>query len=181
MQRMVESSSFIIIIVQVAWKKLYRKSASDHGTLCYFKSLLRRTTVTSDVKKAVDANVEFLLTVFKGHVLAKACEILDISTLDGAIHLPPALTHSSTPASQQLQFVKNIASKIVKECTLINTCTEIQESDDGVYNYARVLCHYGALITEFKDAWGNGDGDRDYRCWRLMLPHFKSSSTVWKH
>lgn len=26
---------------------------------CYFKSLLRRTTVTSDVKKAVDANVEF--------------------------------------------------------------------------------------------------------------------------
>ena len=45
-----------------------------------------------------------------------------------------------------------------------------------MYNYARVLCHYGALITEFKDAWGNGDGDRDYRCWRLMLPHFKSSN-----
>lgn len=164
----------MIIILQVAWKNLYGKSASDHGTLCYFKSLLRRTTVTSDVKKAVDANVEFLLTVFKGHVLAKACEILEISTLDGVIHLPPALTHSSSPASQQLQFVKSIASKIVKECTLINTCTEIKESDDGVYNYAKILCHYGALITVFKDAWSDGAGDRDYRCWRLMLPHFKS-------
>ena len=64
-------SSNVIIIFQVVWKTLYGKSASDHGTLCYFKSLLRRTTVTSDVKKAVDANVEFLLTVFKGHVLAK--------------------------------------------------------------------------------------------------------------
>lgn len=159
----------------MVWKKLYGKSASDHGTLCYFKSLLRRTTVTSDVKKAVDANVEFFFAVFKGHVLAKACEILEISTLDGTIHLPPALTHSSTPTNQQLQFVRNIASAIVKECTLINTCTEIQESDDGVYNYARVLCHYGALITEFRDAWAEGDGDRVYRCWRLMLPHFKSS------
>ena len=81
---------------------MYGKSASDHGTLCYFKSLLRRTTVTSDVKKAVDANVEFLLTIFKGHVLAKACKILEISTLDGVIHLPPALTpliNTSQPAT----------------------------------------------------------------------------------
>ena len=118
---------------------MYGKSASDHGTFCYFKSLLRRTTVTSDVKKAVDANIEFLLTVFK--VLAKACGILEIPTLDSTIPLPPALTHSSTPTHRQLQFVKNIASEIVKECTLINTCTEIQESDDRVYNYAKVLCH----------------------------------------
>ena len=85
----------------------------------YFKSLLRHTSLTSDVKKAVDVNnIEFLLTVFKGHVLAKACEILEISTLDGVIHIPPALTHSSLPAIQQLQFVKSIASNIVVECTL---------------------------------------------------------------
>ena len=75
------------------------ESASDHGTLCYFKSLLRHTTVACDVKKAVDAMVEFLLTVFKGHALAKAWEILEISTLDGVIHLPPALTHPHQPAS----------------------------------------------------------------------------------
>ena len=71
--------------------------------------------------------------------------------------------------------MKSIASKIVKKCTLINTCTEIKENDDGVYNYAKALCHYGALITVFKDAWSDGAGDRDYRCWCLMLQHFKSS------
>ena len=150
-------------------------SASDHGTLWYFKSLLRCTTVTSDVKKAVDANVEFLMTVFKGHILAKACKILEISTLDDSIPLPLTLTHSTASKNQQFKFVKNIASKIVKKCTLINTCTEIDESDDKVYNYAKVLCHFGAIITEMRDAWAEGDGDCTYRCWHLMLPHFKSS------
>lgn len=151
---------------------MYGKSASNHGTLGYFKSLLRRTTVTSDVKKAVDANTEFLSVVFKGHILAKACEILEISSLSDPVHLPPALTHKSTPPSQQLRYVQRIATQIVMECTLIDSCGE---TEDRVYNYARVVCHYSAIVTEFRDAWAEGDGDRVYRCWRLMLPHFKSS------
>ena len=35
-----------------------------------------------------------------------------------------------------------------------------EESTDGVYNYARVLCHYGALIMEFRDAWAEGEQQR---------------------
>jgi hypothetical protein len=154
---------------------MYGQSAKDHGTLRYFQSLLNCNTVKADVKKAVDTNLEFLLTVFKGHVLACACQILEITTLDAKVHLPPALTHSSAPARLQFQFVQRIASAIVDQCTLINTCTEITECDDKVYNYARVLCHYGALITEFKNACERGDGKRIYRCWRIMLPHFKAS------
>ena len=136
---------------------------------------MHRNNVKADVKKAVDANLEFLLTVFRGHVLACACKILEISTLDGTVHLPPALTHKSASTQQQFQFVQRIASQIVDQCTLINTCEEISECDDKVYNYARVLCHYSAMITEFRDAWAEGDGERVFRCWRLMLPHFKSS------
>ena len=41
-------------------------------------------------------------------------------------------------------------------------CVDVQDSDDKVYNYARVLCHYSALLTEFEDAWAEGDGDRVY-------------------
>ena len=29
----------------------------------------------------------------------------------------------------------------------------ILESDDRIYNYARAIRHYGALTTEFRDAW----------------------------
>ncbi len=32
--------------------------------------------------------------------------------------------------------------------------------EDGVYNYSRVFCHFGALLLEFRDGWGEGDGER---------------------
>ena len=51
----------------------------------HLRSLLNRNTVTSDVKKAVDANLEFLDTVIKGHFLASACRILGITKLDSKL------------------------------------------------------------------------------------------------
>ena len=27
----------------------------------------------------------------------------------------------------------------------------------------------------FKDAWAEGDGERVFQCWKLMMPHFKAS------
>ena len=49
------------------------------------------------------------------------------------------------------------------------------DDEDGVYNYARVFCHYGALLMEFRDAWGEGDSERVTWCWKLFMPHFKSA------
>jgi len=120
------------------WKKLYSQSASEHWTLRYFQGLLHRSNIKADVKKAVDANLEFLSTVFKAHILACACNILEISSLNAPIYLPPTLTHTSTPARLQFQFVQRIASRIVDKCTLVDICKEIPECDDKVYNYARV-------------------------------------------
>ena len=71
--------------------------------------------------------------------------------------------------------MRDLAAQVVEECTLIDICGDVTETDDHVYNYARVLCHYGALMLEFRDACAEGDGERVYRCWRLFLPHFKAS------
>ena len=68
--------------LQVVWKRLYGKSSRDHGTLNYFRALLNRRTVTSNPKKAVDANIEFIITVVKGHLLAYACELLGIPLMN---------------------------------------------------------------------------------------------------
>lgn len=136
------------------WKKLYHKqSAGQHGTLRHFQALLQRNTVNANVKKAVDANLEFH-TVFKGLILSEACKILELSSLDSAVHLPPSLTPSRAPHAQRLQhkFIYQIASEIVDRCTLIDSCRQIVESEDGVYNYTRVLRHYCGLVTEFWDA-----------------------------
>jgi len=117
--------------------------------------------------------LDFLSTVVKGHLLACACRILGITRLNSKLQLPPGIYHQN--AQQQLSYVRHLATQVVEECTLIDICGTVPETDDKVYNYARVLCHYGSLVLEFRDACAEGDGERVFRCWRLMLPHFKAS------
>ena len=159
------------------WKCLFGHTSRDHGTLRYFKSLLNWTEVSKDPKKAVDPAVEFLLTVVTGHIIAVAFEILGVTKLDSHIPLPPGLCSSSP--QQQYAFVKSISLQVVERCTLVDgafTRETVRNINDGVYNYARVLCHYGTLIMEFRDAWAEGDGGRVVNCWRLFLPHFLTSN-----
>lgn len=162
-----------LVCMQVIWKTLYGQTSRDHGTLGYFKSLLNRTTVKNDPKKEVNASLEFLLTVVKGHILAVACEVLGVTKLDSPLQLPPGLREGDSQS--QLSFLRRLALQVVDRCTLVGaalTRDKVVETQDGVYNYARVLCHFGALVMEFLDAWAEGDGDRMYCCYRLFLPHF---------
>ena len=119
----------------------------------------------------------------KGHWLACACDVLQISSLDGNIKVPPDLKKAST--AEQLLFVEGIAKKVVERMTLVDSAflsgedgnEEEMGTDDTAYNYARVLCHYGSLVMEFRDAWAEGDGDRVLSCWKLFMPHFRTSGS----
>ena len=170
------------------WKSHYGKSAGDHGTLAYFRSRLNRIAISTEPKKDVNACLDFIYTVVKGHILANACEVLGVSGLDGVPTIPPGLKTASK--TEQLSFIGDISQKVVNRCSLVESAfmatdnvheaeddpsllTDEETESDGVYNYARVLCHYGALIMEFRDAWAEGDGERVIRCWKLFIPHFK--------
>lgn len=158
------------------WKTLYGKSSGDHGTLAFFRNHLRRIPVTSDAKKDINACVDLIYTVMQGHILASACNILKISTLEECPILPSDL--KAARKSEQLAFICDIAQQIVDKCTLVDaafTNGEIPDIGDGVYNYARELCHFGALVMEVKDSWSEGDGPRMIRCWKLLMPHFKAA------
>ena len=118
----------------------------------------------------------------KGHWLACACDILGISNVDGTIKIPPNLKKAS--GADQLMFLEGISKKVVERMTLVDSAfvtddgNEVEMvTNDTVYNYARVLCHYGSLVVEFRDAWAEGDGERVLRCWKLFLPHFHTSGS----
>ena len=49
---------------------------------------------------------------------------------------------------------------------------KIKDSGDGVFNYGIVLCHFACLVLELTDAWGESDGERVLRCWRVLLLQF---------
>ena len=118
----------------------------------------------------------------KGHWLACACDVLGISSVDGTIKVPHDLNKAS--AAEQLLFVEGIAKKVVEQMTLVDSAflsdaegNDEMVTNDTVYNYARVLCHYGSLVMEFRDAWAEGDGDRVLCCWKLLMPHFRASGS----
>lgn len=159
------------------WKTLYKNSATSHGTLKYFRNKLNRTSLSDDVKKHVDATIDLIYTVVKGHWVACACELLEISSAEGPIVVPEGLKKANP--IEQCKFVSDIARKVVERLTLIGSAFvdpgTTADSKDTCYNYARILCHYGSLVMEFRDAWAEGDGERVMRCWRIFLPHFQAA------
>ena len=151
---------------------MYGASSGDYGTLGFFRNKLNRIAVTKEPKKDVNATLDFLDTVIKGHWLACACNVLGITSLDDPVLIPAGLS-----GAEQEEFVERIARKVVDKVTLVES--SFQECDtpntaNGIYNYARILCHFGSLSMEFRDAWREGDGERIVRCWKLFLPHFKA-------
>ena len=102
-------------------------------------------------------------------MLACACTILGCNTVEDTIQLP--LNLQRAPVAQQWAYVSSLSEEIVDKCTLIDISSDVNDTPDRVYNYARILCHYGALLLELKDAWAEGDGDRVFCCWKLMMPH----------
>ena len=140
-----------------------------------FRSRLNRIAVSKDPKKDVNACIDFITSIVRGHFLACACDLFGVRSIDEPLVLPPGINESSDV--EKLAFINKIARMVLERCSLIEgslTNKEIvPEKGDGVYNYARILCHYGSLILEFRDAWHEGDGERVLRCWKLFLPHFK--------
>lgn len=99
----------------MAWKHLFSTSCGDHGTLAFFRGKLNRVAVSKEPKKSVDACIEFLDAVMKGHWLGCACEILGIAGLDRPFVLPSSIL-KGTPA-EQLTYVRGLAQKVVDKMT----------------------------------------------------------------
>ena len=139
--------------MQVAWKALYQQSSGDYGTLAFFRNRLGRTAVTADVKKDVNATLDLLETVLKGHWLASACLELGLQNLDDSIPKATELLHASAPRKQA--YIEDLARKVVDRMTLVDSAflgCGTADTKDRVYNYACVLCHFGSLVAEFRDA-----------------------------
>ena len=153
------------------WKHLYRLSSRECGTLSFFRTQINCIAVSKDPKKEVNACIDFLDAIIKGHWLACACEELSIDGLSSTIRLP---------AGSATDFIQQLAEKIVNRCTIVETAfthSDTANTDNTAYNYARELCHYGSLVTEFRDAWAEGDRERVVHCWKLFMPHFQASGS----
>ena len=116
-------------------------------------SLLGRLPQAKDPKKNFNACLDVLLTILKGHFIAAACFEMGISS-PSEIPESLAAVKQSSPARQQ-QYIYGIAQAIVAKFSIVEEALLLQsmpKRDDRVNNYARVLCHFGSIALEFKDA-----------------------------
>lgn len=158
-------------ILQLTWKKLFKSSSRDHGTLGHFCSLLRRLPAAKKPKDEVNACVDILLTILKGHYIAAACSILGISAPDETPKSVPTLTtHQS-----KMKFIAELSQQVVEQCSIISDAIlrkTLTPTQDGVYEYARLFCHYASLAFVLRNSWGLGNGDTVCICWKVLLMHF---------
>ena len=111
-----------------------------------------------------------LLTVFKGHIVAATCIELGMEGPDAELPTSALAGHS-----KDSDLIAQVAGRVVRKYTIVPEAIlgELcKDSRDGVYNYARILCHFVALVSEFIDAWSEGDGERVLRCWKIFMLHF---------
>ena len=155
--------------VHITWKTLFKDSSRDHASLSHLLCRLGRLPEAKVPKKNLHACLYAHLTIYKGHLITAAC-------MEPGLDSPDSVRPSS--ATGQVCLADR-SRKVVTQCTVIPEAIlrqPVKESEDGVYIYARVLCHLDALVSEFTDAWSEGDGERILRRWKIFMLHFHADS-----
>ena len=73
--------------------------------------------------------------------------------------------------SERKEVLKHITEKFI----YFRFHTDVHKSTDHVFEYGKQLLSLGCFYLEYSDAICEGDGDRVLRCWKYLLPIFKSS------
>ena len=137
----------------------------------------------SDPVKDYNACDDFINLVVTCHVLAASFLSLGMKSFDDRPVLPLLQQEYDTELqnlwmlsnSERKQVLCRIAENIVDSFVHFGYHRNTQRSEDGVYEYGRQLLNVGLFYLEYSDAVREGDGERVFRCWRYLLPIFKSS------
>ncbi len=82
-----------------------------------------------------------------------------------------------------IRLVSDVASKVVDQFKIVLEPVlrlPVEDSNDRVHNYSRVLCHLASLAMEFTDAWSEGDGVRALQYWQVLLLHLRRTKYALK-
>ena len=72
----------------------------------------------------------------KGHYVHSMCFV---TGLNEPLILPPGIDSAST--AEKLAFIMKMSWMVVERCSLIEGFLTNETVVDGVYSYARILCH----------------------------------------
>ena len=153
-------------------------SAADQCTLYQLRNLINRRNVQRDPKNDVNAAEDFLELVTDAHIIHAAS--IELGSEDGET-LPETVVQALSllkTADERKAFLRKISLLIVDHYMLpLSPCLSSsmvdQTQQDHVFNYGKILLTLGMVHHYFKDSVREGDGDRVFSCWKILLPLFK--------
>lgn len=163
-------------MIQVVWTRLYCKgTSSEKGTLLQLKNLINRTSVPRDPKNDVNSSEEFFEIVFAAHAISAVMVHFDMESVNDTIKSMPADISTCDPKTK-CDILHSALKNIIRNHVNLTLDGTQLEGTDKVLSYAQQVFTLGLLHAEYQDAIREGDGLRVIRCWRLMLPLFKSAN-----
>ena len=157
----------------------------DGGTMYQLRNLVNRRNVVNDPKENEAACEDFMVTVTEAHILAAAMEMFDMDSLtdtpstkffpEGSSELDSLQRRNILLLATRQLVEKYVDLTIPEKKTKTNNKAATKKTHDGVHDYAKDTLVLGLLLMEFVDSVREGDGDRIIRCWKFLLPLFKST------
>ena len=124
------------------------------GSLCQLREYIRRVQVDKDVKY-FNVGDEFIIHVFKAHLLAAVCKKFSISSTTDKIEHRPDREWLQTKAEY---FVKSLLFPV--------------DSSDPVFLRHSAFIHTAFLYVDLRNAIRWEDGPHIVRHWKWWLPRF---------
>ena len=160
------------------FKKLYKNSGRERGTLRYFREKLHRRNVTIDVKHFEDCK-QLFLTVGKCYAVEALMEFFGMETKESPITKNRPPYHILDVGNNRKQYYDSVLDKFIDEFLLSAPSVDDAEGNpqhpqDFVRNYSLCVLKYSFLYFDYRDAVKEGNGERIATLHKLLLLHFKA-------
>lgn len=169
--------------VQTVFKKLYKNSGREKGTLRFFREKLNRRNVTVDVKHYEDCE-QLFYSIGKCFVVEA---LLEFFQMEDTKHKPAVNSpHSVYVFKEEYRksYIVQVLDKFLDEFVFIGGDSdngdmgdEDAEDDgdrveDGIWNYGVNIIKCFMLLADFKDAVSSGNGEHLLILRKQLLIHF---------
>lgn len=179
--------------MQLIFKKLFKNSAREIGTLRYFREKSQRRNVTLDVKHFEDCE-QLFISVGRCYTVAALLDFFSMDTVhDRPSRNRPPQQHLLVEQTCKQEYYDQTLNKFIDEylgpavtehnitesetsVTELNGNPEDSNENDFVRNYSIQLLQYFFLIADFKDAVKEGNGQQLHQLHKQLLHHFKTDN-----
>ena len=154
------------------FKRLYKSSVREKGTIRYFREKLNRRNVTADVKHFEDCE-QLFMSIGKCFIVEALLEFFQMADTK---QTPLQNAPSSLDEEQKNVYIITTIEKFLDE--YVFSATEDSDdatSRDSVYSYAVNLIVSFLVLADFKDAVKSGNGDYLAVLRKQLLIHFFSA------